>query len=93
VVAEVGRLASARGVPPAQLTLAWLLAQGEDVVPIPGTRRRARLEENAAAADIELSPQDLDQLQAIAPRTAWAGDRQSFAARGTTRTPLDPDPA
>ncbi len=93
VVAEVGRLASARGVTPAQLTLAWLLAQGEDVVPIPGTRRRARLEENAAAADIELSPQDLDQLQAIAPRTAWAGDRQSFAARGTTRTPLDPDPA
>ena len=92
IVEEVGRLASARGVTSAQLTLAWLLAQGEDVVPIPGTRRRARLEENAAAAAIELTPQDLEQLQAIAPRTAWAGDRQSFAARGTTRTPPDRSP-
>ena len=72
---------------PAQLTVAWLLGQGEDVGPIPGTRRRERLEENARAAMLELSPDDLDRLQTVAPRTAWAGDRQSFAAHGTVRTP------
>lgn len=87
VVDEVGRLAAAAGVTPAQLTLAWLLAQGDDVVPIPGTRRRERLEENAAAADLELSPETLGRLQELAPRAAWAGDRQSFAAHRTTRTP------
>ncbi|MGI8648090.1 MAG: aldo/keto reductase [Acidimicrobiales bacterium] len=87
IVEEVARLAVAHGVTPAQLTLAWLLGQGEDVVPIPGTRRRERLEENARAAMLELSPDDLDRLQTVAPRTAWAGDRQSFAAHGTVRTP------
>jgi aryl-alcohol dehydrogenase-like predicted oxidoreductase len=86
VVAEIGRLADDHGVTPAQLTLAWLLAQGEDVVPIPGTRRRERLDENVAAAVVELSRDDLDQLEAVAPPEAWAGDRQSFAAHGTTRT-------
>ncbi len=88
IVEEVARLAVAHGVTPAQLTLAWLLGQGEDVVPIPGTRRRERLEENARAAMLELSPDDLDRLQTVAPRTAWAGDRQSFAAHGTVRTPV-----
>ena len=86
VVAEVKRLADDRGVTPAQLTLAWLLAQGDDVVPIPGTRRQERLDENVAAATAELSPEDLDRLDEVASREAWAGDRQSFAARGTTRT-------
>lgn len=87
VVEAVGRLAAQRGVTAGQLALAWLLAQGPDVVPIPGTRRRARLAENAAAAEIELSPADLQQLEAVAPRAAWTGDRQSFAAHHTTRTP------
>ncbi len=87
VVDEVGRLSGARGVTPAQLTLAWLLAQGDDVVPIPGTRRLKRLDENAAATALELSADELDRLQAVAPRTVWAGDRRSFAAHGTTRTP------
>lgn len=87
LVAAVSRLAKDRGIIAGQLALAWLLAQGPDVVPIPGTRRRDRLAENVAAADIELSPADLEQLEAVAPRRAWTGDRQSFAAHGTTRTP------
>ncbi|CAN5587541.1 aldo/keto reductase [soil metagenome] len=87
LVEEVRRLAAERGATPAQLALAWLLAQGDDVVPIPGTRRAARLEENAAAADLTLSPVDLERLEALAPRGAWRGDRQSFAAHRTTRSP------
>ena len=83
----VGRLAAERGITAGQLALAWLLAQGPDVVPIPGTRRPERLAENAAAAGIELSAADLEQLEAAAPRGAWAGDRQSFAAHGTKRAP------
>lgn len=62
-------VAAERGVTPGQLALAWLLAQGDDVVAIPGTKRRERLEENAAAA-ITLSPKELDRLEAVAPRTA-----------------------
>ena len=85
ILAEVEALAAQRGVTPGQLALAWLLAQGEDVVPIPGTRRAKRMEENAAAAAIELAPADLYRLHAVAPRSAWAGDRHSFAAHRTTR--------
>lgn len=87
LVGELTRLAADRGVTPGQLALAWLLAQGDDVVPIPGTKRIDRLEENTAAADISLSPADLDRLEATAPRSAWAGDRTAFAADGPTRTP------
>lgn len=87
VVEDVRELAEERGVTPAQLALAWLLAQGDDIVPIPGTRRHQRLAENAAAVTVDLSTVDLARLQAIAPRRAWAGDRQSFAALGTTRSP------
>ena len=54
-------------------------------MPIPGTRRQQRLEQNTAAAAVELSPADLARLDDIAPRRAWAGDRQSFAAHGITR--------
>ena len=71
--ASVERLAAERGITPAQLALAWLLAQGDDVVPIPGTKRIERLEENAAAADLTLTNADLDRLEAVAPRGAWAG--------------------
>jgi aryl-alcohol dehydrogenase-like predicted oxidoreductase len=86
VVDALGRLAARRGITIGQLALAWLLAQGPDVVPIPGTRRPGRLAENAAAAGIDLSAAELAELEAVAPRGAWAGDRQSFAAPATTRT-------
>ena len=69
-----------------QLALAWLLAQGEDVVPIPGTKRPDRLAENVAAVEIMLSPSDLGRLEAAVPRQAWAGDRSSFAAPQTQRS-------
>ena len=59
----VRELAAAKGVTPAQLALAWLLHQGQDVVPIPGTKRRERLEENLAAADIQLTEAELDELK------------------------------
>ena len=68
-------LAAERGVSPAQLALAWLLAQGEDIVPIPGTKRVAYLEENAAASEIELTREDLERIDAAAPAGATAGER------------------
>jgi len=86
LVDAVRQLATERGGTPGQLALGWLLAQGADVVPIPGTRRQQRVEENAAAASLELSAADLARLDQVAPRAAWAGDRQSFAAHGTVRT-------
>jgi aryl-alcohol dehydrogenase-like predicted oxidoreductase len=72
IVAEVEAVAAELGATPAQVALAWLLAQGDDIVPIPGTRRVSRLEENAAAADLVLSPDHLARLAAIRPP---AGDR------------------
>ncbi len=86
LVDAVRRLAGERGATPGQLALAWLLAQGEDVVPVPGTRHAGRAQENAAAADLVLSAQDLRRLEATAPRDAWAGNRRSFAAHGTARS-------
>jgi aryl-alcohol dehydrogenase-like predicted oxidoreductase len=73
LVAEVGRLADEKGVTPAQLALAWVLAQGEDIVPIPGTRSRARLEENAAASDVELTDDELRRIADALPEPT--GDR------------------
>ena len=70
---KVAEIAQEKGVTPAQLALAWVLAQGEDLVPIPGTKRRTYLEENAAAADIELSDEDLERIDAELPQAA--GDR------------------
>jgi aryl-alcohol dehydrogenase-like predicted oxidoreductase len=55
--------------------LAWVLAQGEDIVPIPGTTRRAHLEENIAALELTLSPEDSARLNQVAPRGVTAGDR------------------
>jgi aryl-alcohol dehydrogenase-like predicted oxidoreductase len=75
LVAEVRRLAADKGITPGQLALAWLFAQGDDVVPIPGTKRRTNLEENVAAADVVLSPAELERLEAIIPSGAFAGDR------------------
>jgi aryl-alcohol dehydrogenase-like predicted oxidoreductase len=73
LVDAVERLAADKGVTPAQLALAWVLAQGEDIVPIPGTRRRARLEENTAAADVVLTDDELRQIADAVP--AVTGDR------------------
>jgi aryl-alcohol dehydrogenase-like predicted oxidoreductase len=73
IVDKVRELAAERDVSPAQLALAWLLHQGEDIVPIPGTRKRSRLEENAAAAELELSEEELQRITADLP--AAAGSR------------------
>lgn len=75
VVEQVRRLADAKGVTPSQLALAWVLAQGADVVPIPGTKRRSYLEEDVAAADIELTAEDLASIEAVAPKGVAAGER------------------
>jgi len=71
-VTEVEAVAAEASATPAQVALAWLLAQGRDIVPIPGTKRVPRLEENAAAAALVLSADQLARLTAIAPA---AGDR------------------
>ncbi|MGD8450308.1 MAG: aldo/keto reductase [Phycisphaerae bacterium] len=72
---EVRKLAEAKGCRASQLALAWVLAQGEHIVPIPGTKRIQYLEENAAAADITLTPDELQHLTAIAPPGVAAGER------------------
>ena len=77
---EVKRLAEEKGCTPAQLALAWLLAQGEDIVPIPGTRRRRHLDDNLGALDVRLSQDKLDRLAAVVPADAVAGDR--YQAQG-----------
>jgi aryl-alcohol dehydrogenase-like predicted oxidoreductase len=82
LVAEVRRLADEKHVTAGQLALAWLLAQGEDVVPIPGTKRRANLEQNAAACFIKLTPDDLRRLEAVAPKDSWSGARYASARQG-----------
>jgi aryl-alcohol dehydrogenase-like predicted oxidoreductase len=84
-VAALRGVAGDLGLAPAQLALAWLLAQGPDVVPIPGTRRLDRIEQNAAAADVALTENGLRSLDEAVPRAGWAGDRSSFAAVGTSR--------
>jgi hypothetical protein len=75
LVEAVQALAAEKGCTPAQLALAWLLAQGEDIVPIPGTKRVRRLEENVGTLDVHLSPEDLARLEAVFPRGAAAGER------------------
>ena len=77
IVAKVEEIAGEKGVTPAQLALAWVLAQGEDVVPIPGTKRRSYLEQNVAAVDVELGEQDLARLDAELPPTS--GERYDEA--------------
>src|SRR4051812_47696616 len=72
---EVGRMAEQKGCTPAQLALAWLLAQGDDIVPIPGTRRRRHLDDNIGALDVQLSNEDLQTLAAAVPSEAVAGER------------------
>ena len=64
-----------KGITPSQLALAWVLAQGRDMVPIPGTKRRTYLEENVAAAKIQLSKSDLARIEEVAPKGFAAGGR------------------
>lgn len=80
VVAKVGEIAREKGCTPAQLALAWLHAQGTDVVPIPGTKTRARLEENVGALGVSLSPSDLARIEAVAPKGFTAGPRYPEAS-------------
>ncbi|MDG6108948.1 aldo/keto reductase [Dactylosporangium aurantiacum] len=75
LVAEVRSLAEAKGVTPAQLALAWVLAQGDDIVPIPGTKRRTYLEQNVAALDVTLTPDDLAAIEKLAIGSDVAGSR------------------
>ena len=75
LVERVQSLATDKGCTPAQLALAWLLHQGEDVVPIPGTRRRGRLAENLDAVEVSLTAEDLARLDELAPVGAAAGER------------------
>jgi aryl-alcohol dehydrogenase-like predicted oxidoreductase len=71
----VNKLAEEKGCTPAQLALAWVLAQGDDIVPIPGTRRRRHLDDNIGALDVRLSNEDLERIAAIIPADAVAGQR------------------
>ena len=75
LVDQIKRIATEKSCTPAQLTLAWLLAQGDDIVPIPGTTRGDRLEENCAAASIEITQDELARINAVAPRGVAAGTR------------------
>ena len=75
LVAHVEELAEEKGITPSQLALAWVLSRGDDVVPIPGTKRRTYLEENAAATEVELSSDELERLEQAFPPGAASGDR------------------
>lgn len=75
LVKRIEAIASEKGCTPAQLSLAWVLAQGEDIVPIPGTKRRKYLEENATATAIELTKEDLRRIDEVAPKGTFAGPR------------------
>jgi len=86
LVREIGEIAEEKGCTPAQLALAWVLAQGEDIVPIPGTKRRAYLQQNIGALSVALSESDLQRIDAIIPPGAAAGDR--YHAQGMTTVNL-----
>ena len=75
LVSVVEALAAEKGAKPSQIALAWVLSRGDDIVPIPGTKRRSYLEENAAAAKIELTPAELERLEQAFPAGAAAGER------------------
>ncbi|HEV7898058.1 MAG TPA: aldo/keto reductase [Planosporangium sp.] len=75
VVAKIREIAAEKGCTPAQLALAWVLAQGEDIVPIPGTKRIRYLEENVGALNVTLTPDDLARIEEVAPKGFTAGNR------------------
>ncbi len=80
LVDEFSELASSKNCTPAQLALAWVLAQGDDVIPIPGTKRIKYLEENAAAVDIVLTKEDLENLEKLIAKYPNIGQRYSDGA-------------
>jgi aryl-alcohol dehydrogenase-like predicted oxidoreductase len=80
LVARVEAIAKEKGCTPAQLALAWLLAQGPDIVPIPGTKRKERVEENIGALSVKLTPQDVARISAAIPAGAAAGLRYPAGA-------------
>ena len=80
LVKKIEEMAAEKNCTPAQLALAWVLAQGKDVVPIPGTKRRKYLEQNLAAADIKLTHDDLERIDQVAPKGIAAGPRYAEAA-------------
>jgi aryl-alcohol dehydrogenase-like predicted oxidoreductase len=75
LVEQVKAIAAEKGITPGQLALAWLLAQGDDIVPIPGTKRRSYLEENMGATTVNLTADDLSRIDAVAPKGVAAGER------------------
>jgi aryl-alcohol dehydrogenase-like predicted oxidoreductase len=83
LVDRIKRLAAEKGCTPAQLALAWVLAQGNDIVPIPGTKRRRYLEENARALDVHLTPNDLANIDAVLPPGSAVGSRYSVPGMRT----------
>jgi aryl-alcohol dehydrogenase-like predicted oxidoreductase len=90
LVDAVRELATERGVTPGQLALAWVLARGRDVVPIPGTKRRSYLEENVGAATVQLGSDDLARLDAIAPPGVAVGGRYTDSAYAYGDSPEQP---
>ena len=86
LVAEVRRLAVEKHATAGQVALAWLLGQGDDVVPIPGTKRQKYLDENAATFALTLSLADMQRLDELAPSGAWAGARYADSSRGPSGT-------
>jgi aryl-alcohol dehydrogenase-like predicted oxidoreductase len=83
LVAKIKEIANGKGCTPAQLALAWLLAQGEEIIPIPGTKRRERLEENLGALEVKLNDDDLRRIDEAAPAGVAAGTRYSRTAMHT----------
>jgi aryl-alcohol dehydrogenase-like predicted oxidoreductase len=79
VVERIKQLAAQKGVTAGQLAIAWVLAQGDDIVPIPGTKRREYLEENLGALEVELTPEELAGIEEISPRGVASGDRYAPA--------------
>jgi len=77
LVERIGALAARKGCTPAQLALAWVLAQGDDIVPIPGTKRRQYLEENVGALDVPLTAEELTEIDSLIPPGAAVGSRYS----------------
>jgi aryl-alcohol dehydrogenase-like predicted oxidoreductase len=83
LVDRVGAIAKRKRCTPSQLALAWVLAQGDDIVPIPGTKQRKYLEENLRAVEIELTPDDLAEIDEVAPKGVAVGERYNEAAMKT----------
>ena len=79
LVSRIEQIAAKKGCTAAQLALAWVLAQSEEMVPIPGTKRRKYLEENVAALEVEITPEDLERINEVAPKGVAAGTRYAEA--------------